>query len=185
MENEQPSDWLKDLPEQLETAHFKPEEMISCARCGRTNPPNRPKCFYCGEELEISDAHSQFFKLSSRKLEVWEKGFNVIFTAANEKLEPNLLETSRFLKVEMEYLQRFFEAKNSLPLARVESEKEAEMIQIKLREFGVETKIIGDAELATDKPPRRLRALSWSGGAVQHLPPRKHRAAPTRTNPDL
>lgn len=79
MEKNQPDEWLKDLPVTAENIAFKPEEMIVCAKCARTNPPNRTKCFYCGGELEISDAQSRILKPNLRKLELWEKGFNVVF----------------------------------------------------------------------------------------------------------
>ncbi len=49
-------EWLKDIPLQMENPAFNPEEMILCAKCARTNPPTRLKCFYCGAELEISEA---------------------------------------------------------------------------------------------------------------------------------
>ncbi|HXH71006.1 MAG TPA: hypothetical protein VNI60_11810 [Pyrinomonadaceae bacterium] len=54
--------WLKDLPIQAENPAFKPEEMIICRKCEQTNPPTRLDCFYCGEQLEFSEAQSEFAK---------------------------------------------------------------------------------------------------------------------------
>ena len=80
MEKNQPGELLQDLPVQTESIAFKPEEMISCAKCERTNPPNRLNCLYCGGELEIPEAQSKFLKPNLRKLENWEKGFNVVLS---------------------------------------------------------------------------------------------------------
>ncbi len=162
MEKNQPNEWLADLPVQTENIHFKPEEMILCAKCRRTNPPTRLNCFYCGVEFEISDALSKIIKPNLRKLESWEKGFNIIFQlgAANFS-ETNLTEASRLLKIEKELLQRIVAANRFLPVARVESEKAAKIIQTRLNEFGVKTCLVSDESLKIEKPARRLRGIKF------------------------
>ncbi len=162
MENNHPDEWLVDLPVQSENIAFKPEDLIICPKCERMNPPNRLKCFYCGGELEISEAQSKFIKPNLRKLELWEKGYNVIFSVVSPIFDvANLLEASRILKLETEVLQNIRKSKNPLPLVRVESEKEAQMIQKRLDDFGVETRIVSDEALAVEKPIRRLRGIEF------------------------
>jgi len=162
MENRQPDDWLKDLPVQTENIAFKPDEMITCAKCERLNPPTRLKCFYCGDELAVTDAQGKFIKPNLRKLEIWEKGFNVIFTQSSQALdETKLAETAALLKLEKDILEKLTESTSPLPLVRVESQREAEVLQTRLREISVETLILSDETLAVEKPPRRLRGIEF------------------------
>ena len=147
-------------PVQTENIAFKPEEMISCGKCARTNPPNRLKCFYCGAELEMTAEQAANIKPNLRKLENWEKGFNLIYAPnpnGNNKFD--LTETAKTLNLESEDLQKILEAKKTLPLARVESEKEAQITAKKLSERGFNIKIISDETLAAEKLPTRLRSL--------------------------
>jgi len=96
--------WLKDLPIQAENPAFKPEEMIVCVKCERKNPPTRLNCFYCGAELEISEMQSQYLKPNLRKLEIWEKEFNLIY---QPKLldETKIAEIAKMLRLEKAGLQ--------------------------------------------------------------------------------
>jgi hypothetical protein len=48
-----------------------------------------------------------------------------------------------------------------MPAVRAESKPEAEIVQIRLRELGIETLIVSDEMLAADKPPRRLRGIEF------------------------
>jgi hypothetical protein len=162
MNSNQPDEWLKDLPLTTEDIRFKSEEMIRCLKCERTNPPNRLKCFYCGAEMEISDAQSKFLKPNLRKLEAWEKGFNIIYLSREQKSGVAEIEAAaELLKVEKEVLRKIDSAKLPLPLARAESQKEAEIMTRRLREFGFETKVVSDLDLAIEKPPQRLRRLDF------------------------
>ena len=162
METNSPDEWLKDLPLQTENIAFKPEEMILCAKCERTNPPNRLNCLYCGGELEISAAQNQFLKPNLRKLETWEKGFNVILLP-NPQIadEAKFGEAAGLLKLEKEVLKKIILANNPLPLARAESRKEAETAQTRLREVGIETIVVSDEALAIEQPTRRLRGIEF------------------------
>ena len=155
---------LKDLPLQTENIAFKPEEMIRCRNCSRLNPPVRLECFYCAAELEISAAQAANLQPGLRKLEDWEKGFNLIYqpNSPNEtKFDP--AETAKILRLEPDVLRKIVETKKTLPLARVETEKEAEIVAGKLREKGLITFIVGDEKLAADDLPTRLRGLEFDG----------------------
>ena len=155
---------LKDLPVQTENLAFAQEEMILCAKCSRTNPPNRLNCFYCGAELEITEQQSRYLKPHlGRKLEAWEKGFNLIYLPQEQVFDnANASEIAKMLNLESESLQKTLGAKELLPLARLESEREAEIIQKRLRELGVETFVLSDEALAVEKPLRRLRSIDFS-----------------------
>ena len=162
MENEHSDEWLNDLPIQTENIAFKSDEMIRCVKCERANPPNRLKCLYCGAGLEISETQSRRLKPNLRKLEFWEKGFNLIFTPNSQiSSEATRAEITKLLKMEREALNKIIEAGKALPLARAESEKEAEIAGNCLLELGVETRILSDEILAIEKPTRRLRGIEF------------------------
>ena len=59
-DEEQTDEWIKDIPLRAESEGFESEEMISCKKCKRNNPPNRLKCMYCGVELEFDASQSQY-----------------------------------------------------------------------------------------------------------------------------
>lgn len=154
--------WLKDLPVSNEIQSFKPEEMLVCEKCGRKSPPTRVNCFYCGTALPASELQSQILKPNLRKLESWEKGFNIIFLKRNESLDTaKLAELAHFLEFENTDLQKIIESKKSLPLARVESKIEAEVIAEKLAENNIESRIVGDEQLKLETATRRLRGIEF------------------------
>lgn len=153
---------LENLPVQSENYAFKTDELTVCAKCARANPPTRPKCLYCGAPLPISEAHSKFLKSNRRKLEAWEKGFNLIYLPDSENCdEPNFEEIAALTQLEKEVLREIIEAQKSLPVARVETENEAEIIQRRLRDSGMETRILADEDLKIEKPARRLRGIDF------------------------
>jgi hypothetical protein len=163
MENREHDEWLKDLPAQTEKLAFDSSEMIRCEKCERSNPPNRLKCVYCGAELNVSEAQIQHLQPNLRRLEAWEKGFNLIFTSPNEQNngEINFAGIAKLLKIERGVLQLIVELKKALPLARVETETEAEITKKCLTDFGIETRILCDEILASEKPPSRLRGIEF------------------------
>ncbi len=155
----QPDQWLKDLPNEPAIEGFKPEEMLLCEKCQRKSPPTRLKCFYCGAELKVSAEQSQYLKPSLRKLEAWEKGFNLIYLSKDESVD--LAQVAKLLNFERDEMQSFFAANKPLPLARLESQTEAEVLAKHLLEIGLKSKIVSDMELLTENFPRRLRGIDF------------------------
>ena len=103
MDETNSDEWLKNLPVQAENIAFRPEEMISCAKCQRANPPNRLNCFYCGGELVIPEEQKRFLKLKLRKLESWEKGCNVILLPDSQSPdEEKIASAAKLLATEKE-----------------------------------------------------------------------------------
>lgn len=167
-ENQSVENEEKDLPLQAENIAFAADEMIACGKCKRANPPNRLKCLYCGAQLEFSDAQTGFIKPVLRKLEAWEKGFNLIFLPdESSKIDAEKLkEISRMTRIESEILQKLFESKTPLPIARAESEKEAGIVRRRLEENGIKTVFLSDEKIAAETPPVRLRGLEFSDDKI-------------------
>lgn len=161
-ENNLADEWLKELAATNDLPAFKPEEMLVCEKCGRKTPPTRANCFYCGALLPISELQTEYFKLNARKLESWEKGFNVVFVKQNENFDSaNLTEAAKFLSFENEDLQKILINGRAFPFARVESENEAAIIVEKLAKSNIESKIIDDKQLKTEIQTRRLRGIEF------------------------
>lgn len=155
-------DLLKDLTATNDIQTFKPEEMLTCEKCGRKSPPTRADCFYCGAALPISELQTELLKLNLRKLENWEKGFNVIFLKRKESLNSEkIARIATFLEFENEDLRRILESASPLPLARAESRSEAEIIVEKLAKNNIESLIVEDRELRVETAARRLRGIEF------------------------
>lgn len=159
------SDWLKDLPLRSANESFQPEQLVSCPQCARKNPPTRLKCLYCAADLPVTEFSED--KQLSRKLETWEKGFNLILLPDEKKPEPeNVREIAKILRLETENLEKILVAGKPLPLACAESENEAEILASNLRKKGFETKIISDEKLAVEKFSHRLRGLEFGENQI-------------------
>lgn len=167
-ENQPREESLKEMPVQTENIAYDSSEMIACGKCERTNPPNRLKCLYCGAQLEFSDEQSGNIKPVLRRLEAWESGFNLIYLpdASAETDDRTIREISRMTRTEPDVLQKLFDARKPLPLARAESEKEAEIVRQRFGELGIYTLILSDEKLAAENPPKRLRGLEFSGETI-------------------
>lgn len=162
--------WLKDFtdstPESLQ--RFAPEQMIECGACRRPNPPTRLNCFYCGSRLEISEKNEKMIRPIFRKLENWEKGFNVVcFSASPEEISSaDLKAVAAFLNFEPETLKDLLEYKFPLPVSRVETAAEAEIVEKRLKDFNLNAFILSDEDLSPENPPRKIRALAFSDNLI-------------------
>ncbi len=149
---------------QTEDIAFDPNELVGCT-CGRMNPPNRLSCLYCGRELEITDDAATSIKTNLRKLESWERGFNVILRERSAEGVSNNEKAAMLLSMEPVDLTLILYAGCPLPLARVESEKEAEIIVNGLTPLGLKCSIVRDDDLSVDKPPVRLSTIEDREGS--------------------
>ena len=153
--------WLKDFQPGEETVQrFTPEQMVECSTCTRINPPTRLSCVYCGAQLEISEKNQNLVRPNLRKLENWEKGFNVVCLPQDASAinESALKETAAYLRLEQGDLERILTVDAPLPVIRTETAAEAELVKKRLVEKGFSIHIVSDAELEADKLPQRIRA---------------------------
>ncbi len=150
-----PDKWLKASPS------FSANELIECEKCGRKNAPNRYKCLYCGDDLPITEEQKTLLKPRFKKIEHWQKGFNII--ALSNNLESFFMpELALQINLEPKSLEQIFEKQKKLPIARAETFEEAEKISQVLRENGIATMILDDEILKSETPPRRLRGLEFT-----------------------
>jgi hypothetical protein len=152
--------WLKEMPLTKNAAGFTAEQMIDCEKCSRQNAPNRLNCLYCGQALPISAENEANLHPRLRKLENWEKGFNLIILPNGLIYdEAKYFEVAKLLRIEADDLQKIVETNKSLPIARCETLKEAEIVTENLAKLGVLSKILSDEDLHIETQTRRLRAI--------------------------
>jgi hypothetical protein len=144
---------------QTEEIAFKSDELVTCRSCGRANPPTRLKCLYCASDLELKDTTA--VKPMLRKLEDWERGFNVIL---RETADVDVQKAASYLSVEQKEISDVIGAGTPLPLVRVESETEAEVVVKALGKYGLKCVIVSDIDLNVDKLPTRLSAIEFGDG---------------------
>lgn len=151
---------------QSEDIAFKASEMIVCDKCGRTNPPNRAECLYCGCQFVNPTESAPAVKLNLRNLESWEPGWNVIAKATSPISESDIASIAGILGRETGEIVGLLETNRPLPLARVESESKAGLLAARLAQLGVESRILADADLNPEKPPVRLRRIDFQNGSL-------------------
>lgn len=154
------SDGRFDPALQTEDIAYKPGEMVKCGNCGRQNPPNRLRCLYCASSIEVMD-HTGV-KLTFRKLEAWEKGWNVVVKGT--EATSDLRKAAGILSIDGSDLRRIVTSGVGLPAVRVESESEANVIQSSLQGLGVPADIVSDKDLEGERPPVRLSGLEINAG---------------------
>jgi hypothetical protein len=137
---------------------FAPEELVACEACARANAPTRLHCLYCGVPLPVTERSAGLRRPALRKLEEWEAGFSVILRPGGARA-PELDEVASELRVGPELLLECLDEGRALPLARVGSRGEAELIVGRLAARGIETELLGDDELRVGEPQRRARAF--------------------------
>jgi hypothetical protein len=156
---------LNDLPVTLENTGFAPDEMIACGKCRRSNPPNRLKCFYCGSGLAVELERSDLVRPTLRKLEEWEKGFNLVLLS-ERAADADLRSIAGECGLELDVLKKIVDSGGPMPLARVESEPEATIIRTRLKKLGIESGIVSDEVLDPARPPKRVRGIEFADSGL-------------------
>jgi len=151
---------------QSEEIAFAADDLVRCAKCSRSNGPNRLKCLYCGAMLDVGVDRLGSLGNSFRKLESWELGCNVIVLPDASRMDVDPAELAKILPLETAAIDRILRSSTPLPIGRVESEKEAAMLQQRLSELAVVSHIIADAVLAPGKPPKRIRSVEFLAEAI-------------------
>jgi hypothetical protein len=145
---------------------FTPEQLVACERCLRANAPTRMNCLYCGAPLPPTAESDKLRRPTLKKLEEWEHGFNVVLLPQGKReLTPGAVgETASLLRLEAARLLEIMETRRALPLARVSSFVEGELILERLGALGLAAEVFADDELA--KQPARACALTLDEDAL-------------------
>lgn len=149
---------------QTENIAFQADEMVDCEACDRKNPPNRLNCMYCGGGLAVKAEFADHVSPIFRKLEAWEKGVNVILHTANSDADAK--KAAILLQIETPFFEKIVSAKTPLPVARIESAVEADLLISRLGEIGFNCSIVTDENLDADDVPVRASGIDISDGII-------------------
>src|SRR5882762_10819760 len=135
--------------------------MVRCEECLRANPPTRVNCLYCAAILPTDETTIHLQKPSLRPLEKWEQGYNnILWPPPANVSEPGLSEAAALLRLATAELARILALKMPLPVARASTLEEALLVQRRLANVEIGTRIVPDAELgAEETPSTKVRAI--------------------------
>lgn len=160
-------EWVDGVRVQTENIAFAAEALVTCGKCSRPNAPTRDVCIYCGTALESKPAGDGGRALDMRKLEAWEKGYNVVLLPGGGlAADENTAAASKVLSLEHDTLSEILGKGAPLPLARLESEDDADEIVAKLGKMGIDSCVVSDRSLAEDVQPKRLREIRFGADSI-------------------
>lgn len=151
---------------------FTPDQMVSCEKCGRSNPPTRSNCLYCGAAFSLDEQTVALRSPALRPLQLGELGYSIVFVPSPSLPPQSITEIASLLKLTNDEVSSITNATVSLPLARTSDSEEARLIQTRLAGLGLGSVIVADADLKVEEnPPLRVRAaeLSETGLLLQQV----------------
>lgn len=157
---------IDGIPIRSEQIGFDSTEMILCGQCGKSNPPNRLNCLYCGQALELPASIVSGIQLRHAVPELWEPGVNVIVTGG--LLDADRETVLRTLSIDAEILEKAIGCEPPFPLVRT-NEEDAEVVMKRLQNAGLVAMLCADRSLNSAHPPTRLRGIVFDGGSVELL----------------
>jgi len=151
--------------EPSEPQGFSAEQMIRCEECLRANPPTRVSCLYCVAPLPVTEAAAKLRKPLLRQPEKHQLGYNNILLPLDQvPSEETIAEAATLLKLSVENLQGVIAQNLPLPVARTNSREEAELVNARLRDLGLNCRSLSDEELGltfNGNTVKRVKSLSF------------------------
>ena len=157
----------------LEPRGFTPDQMVRCDDCLRANPPTRLECLYCGARLPVDEKTATRLKPSLKPVEQSARGYNnILLPDTSYSVSAQMVsEAASLLKLTSNDLEKIIATGIPLPVARTATLDEALLVDSRLKDLGLHTEIVADAELALqESPPIRVRALIMDETSVTAIP---------------
>src|SRR5687768_10707431 len=125
-------------------------ETVSCQSCGRASSVKRTGCMYCGAPLPVTESALDAQVPVLRQLEEWERGFNVVLAPldAGPPTERMVGRLADVTGLENDLARVVLEARTALPVARVGTAQDADLVARILGAADLATSVVADAELA-------------------------------------
>jgi hypothetical protein len=157
---------LADLPLTTQNPAYSAAEMVACPKCSRANAPNRFNCIYCGGELGLDGGRIDPAKLTLRQAEDWEQGYSVVLLKA-ENADTN--GAASILNLNAELVSEIAALDRPIPLARLSSLGEANVVAERLADRGFAARVISDETLDAGHLPKRSRGIRFLDDGVLQL----------------
>ena len=146
---------------------FKLDEMVTCEECLRANAPTRVACMYCGKPLPVTEVTARLRRPTLRAPEKNQLGFNsIIFPQKNDLPDESLTRVAKFLRLDVDALKQIIVAQSPLPVARLASREESQLVTERLAELGVQAMSVSDTELGFSEPVSKVRSLSFDNNGI-------------------
>ena len=158
--------YIDGIPIRAEQIGFAPAEMIACGRCGKSNPPVRMDCLYCGDSLQLPETVAAGIRFTHAVPEEWEPGVNVVITGGLANADRDML--FRAVAIDAETLEKAFCLEPPFPLVRT-TEEDAGQVDKRLGYAGLEVILCTDLTLNPDHPPARLKGLNFDSRCVEFI----------------
>ena len=155
------TDARREMPLTGSDPRFAAEEIIACASCSRSNPPNRTTCLYCGKPLDVSSIRTDLATVNYQRPEQWEDGFSLVY-AGKQGLSNDVIDAAAdLLQIDVETVNRLFEIGAPTPLIYLRSLPDARLLASRLSEKGFDCAVVGDDLLQAKTPPSRVRSIKF------------------------
>ena len=158
---------IDGIPIRSEQIGFSADELITCGKCAKRNPPNRLNCFYCGEALELSSEVAAGIRFKPSEIENWEPGINIIVVDGLSGVEPQAIASA--LAMDADLTTSLPTIEPPLPLFRVRPEEAGE-VENRLLRLGLAVARVDDGSLALAKSPTRLKGMTFEDDSLTFHP---------------
>lgn len=148
--------------EPSEPQGFTHDQMIRCDECLRANPPTRVACLYCGTALPTTEQSERLRKPTLRPPDKHQLGYSAIYLPAESTTPTSstIQMAAQLLKISVDDVERILKAQLPLPIVRIASREDAELVHARLAEMKLSTLVLSDTELVPqDNAIARVRAL--------------------------
>jgi len=146
---------------------FTHDQMIRCDECLRANPPTRVACLYCGAALPATEESQRLRKPTLRPPDRHQPGYNNIYLHSESTIPSlnTIHAAAGLLKISVEELERILRAQSALPVARIATQEDAQLVHARLKEMNLSTLILSDLELMPQENAiARVRSLILGQG---------------------
>ena len=139
---------------------FSADEMLRCDGCGRSVPPNRTACIYCGKAISADLVKGEIAKINFQQPEAWEDGFSLVYSGKSELKDETIAAAADVMQIDREELQTLMALDSPVPLVYLRSLPDAEILASRLSQLGFDCAIVGDDLLQAKTLPTRVRSMT-------------------------
>jgi hypothetical protein len=140
-------------------------DLVACTKCNRNNAIRRTNCLYCGEPLPVTAESSTVQVPILRPVEDWEKGFTVVLAPldAETPTDGQIARVCEVARMEEDLARATFALQTSVPLVRVPTKQDAELVARLLGASDLGATVVADEDMALSTISRRIRSLAFDG----------------------
>lgn len=165
--NDKPVEFVDGIPVASEQIGFRPNELIVCGKCAKSNPPNRLQCFYCGETLDLPAEIADGLLIKPEEIDPLQNGINIVLIPKGRNTET--AEIVKAVAIDEGLIEFALRHDSPMPIARVGEKPDAMRIHDRFSSLGIATKLVPDIELKSETPPKRIRSLAFEKDSISFI----------------